>query len=134
MAFPKACALEASVKVFVAYKVNLLGTSVETRTISRGKSLKITYEIECSENVSQGIWLGASFRDGKTDKLFHNTAEDRAVALEKGTKAYERILTIPKDAPVGEQMLSTSLWRGIAGDSAQSKWISGCPPIPIRIE
>jgi pyrimidine deaminase RibD-like protein len=68
----KGLRLEASVTVVVAYKVNLIASSVEPKTISRGTSLNITYEIECSERVSKGIWLGASFRD-KTDKIFHNT-------------------------------------------------------------
>jgi hypothetical protein len=131
---PKGLRLEASVKIFVAHNVVLLGTSVETQTVPRGKSLKIIYEIECFENVPQGIWLGASFRDENTGKLFHNTNEDKPVALAKGKKTHVRLLTITNDAPVGEHKLETSLWRGVAGDSKRSKWIAGCPPISIRIQ
>ena len=56
----KGLRLEASVNVIVGYKVSLLASAVEPQSISRGKTLKITYEIECSENVARGIWLGAS--------------------------------------------------------------------------
>jgi pyrimidine deaminase RibD-like protein len=130
---PKGHRLEASVTVFIAYKVSLLGTSIEPQMIARGKSLKIKYEIECSENVAHGVWLGASFKDDKTGRLFHNVKEDKAVALTKGKNTCERILTIAKDAPLGDQMLATSLWRGIPGDSKKSKWIAGRAPLPIKV-
>lgn len=48
---PKGLKLESSVTVNVAYKVTLIGTTVHPESISRGKAVKITYEIECSENV-----------------------------------------------------------------------------------
>ena len=130
---PKGLQLEASVTLKVVPKISLLATSVEPLSILRGRDVTIQYEIESSEYVPQGIWLGASFRDEKTRKLFCNTSEDKAVSLVKGKNIRERILTIPKDAPVGEQMLATSLWRGTAGDSTRSKWIAGRPPIPIKI-
>jgi pyrimidine deaminase RibD-like protein len=133
---PKGLRLEASVKVVVSYKINLIATSVEPTIISREKSLKITYEIECSENVAKdvagGIWLGASFRD-QTEKLFFNTNEDKAIALTKGKNLYDRNFTIAKDAPLGKQMLATNVWRGIVGDSRKSKWLAGLPPIAINI-
>lgn len=131
---PKGLRVEAFVTVFVSYNVKLLRTSVESHTVSRGEALKITYEIECSEAVPEGIWLGASFRDEKTGKFVHNTNEDKPVSLAKGKSTCRRNLTIPKDAPVGEQMLATSLWRGIAGDSTKSKWIAGAPPIQINVQ
>jgi pyrimidine deaminase RibD-like protein len=130
---PKGLRLEAAVNVFVEYRINLLGTSVEDRTVPRGMSLKIAYEIDCSENVPKGIWLGASFRDDKAGKLFHNTSEDKSVSLAKGKHTYQRILTITKDAPLGDQILSTNVWRGIAGNSTKSKCIAGSPPIPIKV-
>jgi pyrimidine deaminase RibD-like protein len=131
---PKGLRVEAFVTVFVSFNVKLLGTSVGSQNVLRGGTLKITYEIECSEAVPEGIWLGASFRDEKTDKLFCNTSEDKAVSLAKGKSMHERNLTIPKDAPLGEQMLATSVWRGIAGDSAKSKWIAGGPAIQIKVQ
>ena len=130
---PKGLRLEASVKVIVADKVNLIRTSVEPKIISRGKALQITYEIECSENIPEGIWLGASFRD-KTHRLFFNTNEDKAVSLTKGKKSYERKFTIPANAPLGEQMFQASVWRGPVGDSSKSKWVAGRPPIQIEIQ
>ena len=132
-ALPKGLQLEASVAVKVVPKIMLLATSVEPSAVSRGESVTIQYEIESYENATHGFWLGASFRDEKTRKLFHNTGEDKAISLTKGKSTYERILTISKDAPVGEQMLSTSLWQGIAGDSTRSTWIVGGSPIPISV-
>jgi hypothetical protein len=131
---PKGLLIEASAAVKVVPKIILLATSVEPRNVSRGSSLSITCEVESSENVPQGIWLGASFRDEKTGKLFHDTSEDKPVSLVKGRKEYARALTIAKDAPLGEQKLSTSLWRGTAGDSTRSKWIVGARPISITIQ
>ncbi len=129
---PKGLRLEASVNVNVAYKVNLISTSAEPETVPRGKALKITYEIECSEDVAKGIWLGASFRDA-TNKFFFNTSEDKAISLTKGKHSYHRDFTIPRDAPPGAQKLDTNVWRGVVGDSRKSKWIAGGPPIPIKV-
>lgn len=98
----KGLQLEDSVTVKVIPKVSLLATSVEPSTIRRGKALKITYEIECSENVADKIWLGASFRDAN-NRLFFNTSEDKSVSLTKGTKTYQREFTIGRDAPIGKQ-------------------------------
>jgi hypothetical protein len=129
---PKGFQLEASVAVRVAYKFRLVARSAEPTTISRGKSLQIKYEIECSENVPSGIWLGASFRD-KTNKLYFNTLEDKAISITKGQQTYERFFTIPKDAPLGEHMLDVSVWRGAVGSSQKSKWIAGGPAVPIIV-
>jgi len=129
---PKGFQLEASVAVSVVYKVRLVASHANPTTISRGKAVTITYEIECSENVPSGIWLGASFRD-KGDRLFFNTNEDKAVPIAKGLQTCERVFTIPIDAPLGEQMLDASVWRGIVGHSEKSKWIAGGPPMPIIV-
>lgn len=129
---PKGLQLEASVKVFVAYKVELLRTFVDPCSVLRGQSLTITYEIECSENIPEGIWLGASFRD-QTGKLFCNPREDKNVSLEKGKNTRQRVLTIGQDAPLGEQRLATNLWSGTVGNSSKSKWVDGRPPIAIEI-
>jgi hypothetical protein len=129
---PKGLRLEASVKVIVAQEVNLIEVSVEPKAISRGSALKITYEIECSDNIPEGIWLGASIRD-KTQQFFFNTSEDRPISLTKGRKSYNRKLTIARNVPQGEQMLQASVWRGTVGDSSKSKWIAGGRPIPIEV-
>jgi pyrimidine deaminase RibD-like protein len=127
----KGLRLEASVRIIVAYKVNILAADAAPRTIKRGKTLKLTYEIESSENVAKGIWLGSSFED-KTGKLFYNTKEDKPVALAKGKASYNRNFTISKDAPLGEHMLRVNVWRGVVGDSTKSKWIGGrSTPITI---
>ncbi len=129
---PKGLRLEASVNVIVASDVNLISTSAEPQTIPRGKTLNITYEIECAEDIAQGIWLGASFRD-VTGKLFFNTSEDKAISLAKGRNSYHRNFTVAKEAPLGDQKVDTSVWRGTVGDSSKSKWIAGRPPIPIKV-
>lgn len=129
---PKGLRLEASVTVFVAFKVTVCAASVEPTDIPRGKTLKITYVIEASENVSHKTWLGASFRD-KAGKLFHNTREDKEVSLKRGQNSYQRDFTVPLDVPIGEQMLAVSVWRGIAGDSTKSRWIAGGTPVRIVI-
>ena len=116
--------LEASVAVKVVPKIVLVGSSVEYLTVARGNTLTIAYEIECSENVPKGMWLGASFRDDG-NKLFHNTGEDKPVSLTKGRKTYQRNFTIAREAPPGERRLDTSVWRGVVGDSQGSKWIAG---------
>jgi pyrimidine deaminase RibD-like protein len=128
---PKGLRFEASVKVVVADKAKLISISVEPETISRGNALKITYEIECFEDIPDGIWLGASFRD-KAGQLSFNTREDRPISLTKGRKSYDRKFTIAKDAPLGEQKFDASLWRGTVGDSSKSRWIAG-KSIPIEI-
>ncbi len=128
---PKGLRLEASVRVRIAY-IKLISTFAEPETVRRGKTLKITYEIECSEDVTSGIWLGASFRDA-TNKFFFNTSEDKAVSLTKGKHTYHRDFTIAQDAPAGQQKLDTNVWKGAVGDSGKSKWVAGGPPISIKI-
>lgn len=130
---PKGLHFEASVTVFVSYKVNLVGTFIESETIGRGEAIKITYEIESSEKAYEGIWLGASFRDDDTGKLFCNTKEDKPVSLSQGTAKYDRNFTIPSDAPLGKQLLATNIWRGPVGDSAKSKWIADGTPLQITV-
>lgn len=129
---PKGVQLEASVRVTVAYKFRLVSCSGHPTTISRGGSLRIEYEIECSQNVPSGIWLGASFRD-KANKLFFNTHEDKPISITKGQHKYERVFTIAIDAPLGDHKLDVSVWRGAVGNSQKSKWIAGGPGILISV-
>jgi pyrimidine deaminase RibD-like protein len=129
---PKGLRLEATVTVFVTPKVIVHRTTAAPTSAPPGKTLRITYEIETSEAVSERIWLGASFHD-KTGKLFCSPKEDKLVALTKGKSTYQRDFTIRKDAPAGEQSLNTEVWRGVAGDSTKSKIVARGPAIPIRI-
>jgi hypothetical protein len=129
---PKGLRLEASVSVFVAPKVTVIAASAEPKSISPGKTLKITYVIDSSEGVSEKIWLGASFRDG-TGKLHHNLKQDKEIALRKGKSEYHRDFTIARDAPRGEQKLGTNVWRGAVADSNKSKIVAVGPAIPISI-
>ena len=132
---PKGLRFEASVKVRIADNVNLLLSSVIPQVISRGKNLKITYEIECFEKIANdgvnGIWLGASFKDSQ-GKDFFNTHEDRAIALTIGKSSYERDFTIQANAPLGKHMFQSSVWRGTVGDSGKSTWVAG-RSVPIKI-
>ena len=43
---PKGLRLEASVRIFVAYKVNVISASVDQQIISLGKTLKIRYLVD----------------------------------------------------------------------------------------
>ena len=128
---PKGLQLEASVTVAVANKVELVRAVVEPETIGRGETLEITYEIECSDNVSFPTWLGASFLD-KNGKQFNNRNQDRSVTLTKGKNTRTRQFTIAVDAPLGEHMLGVNVWRGIPGDSS-CKVIAPGTPVPIKI-
>jgi hypothetical protein len=130
---PKGLRLEAFVKITVAYKVNISSASVDSRTTSQGRTLKIRYLIECSVNVSDKIWLGASFQDNKSGKYFFNTLEDKPISLLNGKHEYERDFTIPMDAPLGTYMLRVNVWRGVVGDSSQSKCIARGTPVEIVI-
>jgi pyrimidine deaminase RibD-like protein len=130
---PKGLRLEASVPIFVAPKVVLLDASVEPKPVPRGKALKITYVIESSEAIPQKIWLGASLKDKKSGRVVYNTKEDQPVSLTKGKNTYVRYLTIPADAPLGEQILNTNVWRGEVGNSNKSKVIASRPPATITV-
>ena len=130
---PKGLRLEASVPVFVVPKVTLVDASVEPKVASAGKTLKITYVIESSEAVPEKIWLGASFRDKKSGRVVYNTKEDKSISLAKGKNTHVRDFTIPRDAPVGEQLLDTNVWRGVVGDSSKSQIVASRPPTPITI-
>jgi pyrimidine deaminase RibD-like protein len=129
---PKGIRLEGSVGVFIAYRVNITKATFEPKTISRGTSGTISYEIDSAENVAQRLWLGASFQD-KTGQYRYNTKEDKNVSLKKGRHVYTRKFTIQKDWPVGQQMLGTSLWRGALSDSRTSKRLASGGAVPITI-
>ena len=133
--FPKGLRLEASVPVYVAPapKITLVDVSVEPRATPPGKTLTITYVIESSEDVPQKIWLGASFTDKQSGRGFYNTKQDKSVSLTKGKGTYFRDFTIAPNAPLGEQLLGTNVWRGVVGDSSKSKVIASRPPTPIKI-
>ncbi len=129
---PKGIRLEGMVDVFVAYKVNVIDMSADPATVSRGRTLKLTYKIESSESVSEGIWLGASFQD-KSGKYYFNLHEDKPISLTKGVGTYDRNFTIPRDAPLGERMLTSNVWRGVVSRSDLSRVIARGTPVPITI-
>jgi hypothetical protein len=133
-AIPKGFQVEASVVVEVVPRIKLLTVSVEPLTVSRGKPLTIRYEIESYEDVPQGIWLGASFRDEKSGKMFYNMKEDKDVALLKGVHTYTRTLTVSTEAPISDQSLMTGIWERVPGDMSQSRWVVGGRPLAIRLK
>ena len=106
----KGLRLEHSVAIIIGKNIILESTFVEPTIVQRGKAVKITYEIECFEDIPDGAWLGASFQDAETRKLFYNTGEDKSVALKKGKNTPYRFFTVAEDATTGEQMLSTNVW------------------------
>jgi hypothetical protein len=109
-----------------------VGQSVDEKTLARGKTLKIRYLIECSDDASGNIWLGASFPDKKGKYIF-NVHQDKLVSLLKGRHEYDRDLTIPADAPLGSYMLQGNVWRGVLGDSAKSTRLANGGPLEIVV-
>ncbi len=97
--------------------------SAEPKTISRGKTLKIRYEIVSSEyvpeNVSDGIWLGATltYTGGGS---FSSKPEDKSISLSKGVGVYERDFTVPTNAPLGNHTLRSNVWHGVRGDGTNA--------------
>jgi hypothetical protein len=118
------------IKYFVF--VNVVSFRVDESTISRGKTLKIRYEITSSEDVPDDMWLGASLWDGN-GKHFSNPRQDKAVSVMKGTREYDRDLTIPADKPIGNYNLQGGIWRGALGDSNNSVRLSHGGPVKIVV-
>jgi len=112
--------------------VNIISFRVDEQMVARGKTLKIRYEVNSSEDVSDDIWLGASLRD-KNGKHFSNVRQDKPVSLLKGTHEYDRDLTIPADALLGNHMLGASVWHGVLGDSNNSVAIAKGGRVEIAV-
>lgn len=130
---PKGIRLEGeSLRVFIAYNVTIIATSVNLTTISRGETLTVTYVIECAEKTAGNFWLGASFVDNKTGRRFFNTNQDKQVDLAVGQHMYTRDFTIAMDAPLAEQTLSATVWLGVVGQG-ESRCIAIGPPNRILI-
>jgi hypothetical protein len=99
--------------------VSMDSLSIEPKSISPGKTLKIGYVVESSADVPSGIWLGASlwYKNGKS---FWNVHQDKPVVLLKGTHEYDRDLTIPADAPLGNHRLGANVWHGVLSEGNKS--------------
>jgi len=111
---------------------NVIALSVDEKTVSRGKNIKIRYVIESSEDASDKIWLGASvLTDKKTGEYFSNTDQDKYISLVKGRHEYDRDLRIPMNAPLGVHLLRANLWHVIA--EGKSMIIARGTPIEIEI-
>jgi hypothetical protein len=113
--------------------VNVVSLSVDDRAVPRGKALKIRYLIDSSEDVSDNIWLGASFWDGPRKKSIYNTSQDKRISLSKGRFEYDRDLTIPTDVSPGIHKLSANVWRGVVGNSEKSVNIAKGGPVEVVI-
>ena len=123
---------ERSRRAKLEISVKIDSFSVDEKTVARGKTLKIRYLIECSDDASGNIWLGASFPDKKGKYIF-NVHQDKLVSLLKGRHEYDRDLTIPADAPLGSYMLQGNVWRGVLGDSAKSIRLANGGPVEIVV-
>ncbi len=84
---------------------------VDESTISRGRTLKIRYEIDASEDVSDNIWLGASIPYDQGKKMIAEKKQDKRISLYAGMHEYDRDLTIPPDAPLGNYKLQANVWQ-----------------------
>lgn len=111
---------------------NVISLSVDEKTVSRGKTLKIRYEVESSEGVSDDIWLGASLWD-KSGKSFWNIRQDKPISLLKGIHEYDRDLTISANVSLGNHTLRANVWRGVLGDSTNSMIIAKGSPVEIVV-
>jgi pyrimidine deaminase RibD-like protein len=129
---PKGVRSEASAKVTVANKIEITQFSVQPPAINRGSTIKLSYTIECSENMGERIWIGASFR-GPDGKYWFNIGEDKYVSLSKGANHCERDFTVGDDAPPGEHLLGSSIWRGVISIPQESTRLADGSPVPIRI-
>jgi len=112
--------------------VNIVSLSVDERRITGGKTLKIRYLIDCTEDVSGKLWLGASLPD-KQGKYIFNVHQDKPISLIKGRHEYDRDLTIPANTPPGSYKLQGNVWHGVLGDSAQSTRLANGGPIEIEV-
>ena len=117
----------------VLISVCVVSLSVEPTTITRGKTLKIRYTVESSQDVADKIWLGASLPD-KSQKWIFNRAQDKPIRLLKGLHEYDRDLTIPTGTAPGSYMLHASVWHGDLSDSAETNRVAKGKPVPIVIE
>ena len=112
--------------------VNVTSLRAEETTISRGRTLKIRYEIVSSEDVSEGVWLGASLGDGK-GKYFSNARQDKPITLLKGPHEYDRDLTIPVDVLPGRYKLGANVWYGVLANGSKSVIIAPGSPVEIVV-
>jgi hypothetical protein len=112
--------------------ITVASFSVDETTVTRGKTLKIRYLIDCSEDVSGEIWLGASFPD-KQGKYIFNVHQDKPVSLLKGRHEYDRDLTIPSNVPPGSYRLQGNVWQGVLGNSTQSIRLANGGPVEIVV-
>jgi len=120
--------IEAIRFVFVV----IISLRVDENRVSRGKTLKIRYVVNSSDDVAGDIWLGASLWDANK-KQFSNVHQDKSVSLLKGTHEYDRDLTIPTDALLGKRSLGANVWHGVVGDSAKSVIVAKGERIAIEI-
>jgi hypothetical protein len=112
--------------------INIISLKVDEKALSRGKTMRIRYEVFCSADVSGDIWLGASllYKNGKS---VWNTRQDKPVSLLRGTREYDRDLTIPNDAPLGGHMLLANVWQGPLSDGKQSSPLTNGGRVEISV-
>jgi len=105
---------------------------VDESTICRGKTLKLRYEVLCSEDFSDRIWLGATlvYKDGGS---FSSPPQDKPVDLLKGTREYDRDFTVPANAPVGKHTLGANVWRGPLSDPNKSNRLTNGGRVDIVV-
>jgi hypothetical protein len=99
--------LKAAQPTFVL--INVTPFKVDEKTVSRGRTLKIRYEINSSENVPDGVWLGGTLVY-KSGGSFSSGPQDQHISLSKGVGKYERDFTVPMDAPLGNHTLKSNVW------------------------
>jgi len=113
--------------------VNIVSVTVDEKTLARGKTFKIRYVINSSEDVTDSmvfpdkLWLGASFRD------VWDRRQDQHIVLIKGEHEYQRELTIPARALMGKHMLHANLWLGVLGNGSESTLLARGTPVEILV-
>jgi hypothetical protein len=106
--FQQAATKEEIVRIV---SICLVRFRVDEPTISRGKTLKIRYEIDASEDISDNIWLGASIPYDQGKKFIAEKKQDKRISIYAGIREYDRDLTIPPDAPLGNHKLQANVWQ-----------------------
>jgi hypothetical protein len=112
--------------------ISIISLRVDDKIVSRGNTLKIRYEVFCSEDISDHIWLGASLHY-KNGQSFCNVRQDKPVSLLKGTREYDRDLTLPTDAPLGSHTLMANVWKGPLSDGRTSDRLTNGGRVEISV-
>ena len=115
-------------------KVELEAVVAPGEQFQRGHTIAIQYQIASPSDIEVGVWLGASLWD-EQGKMFNSIAEDKAVAIRKGSHPYERTLTVPINVAAGVYKLNVNIWWGVPRTNTTSYPLDGRRPLKqVRLD